>query len=32
LDEHSGFILDFEAPCCEVSGVSSVSVLKSNEM
>ncbi len=32
LDEHSGFILDFEAPCCEVSGVSSVSVIKSNEM
>jgi hypothetical protein len=32
LDEHSGFIMDFEAPCCEVNGVSSVSVLKSNEM
>ena len=32
LDEHSGFILDFEASCCEVSGVSSVSVLKQNEM
>jgi hypothetical protein len=32
LDEHSGFILDFESPCCEVSGVSSVSVLKQNEM
>jgi len=32
LDEHSDFILDFDAPCCEVSGVSSVSVLKQNEM
>lgn len=32
LDEHSGFILDFNEPCCEVSGVSSVSVLKQNEM
>ncbi|CAG0976261.1 hypothetical protein ANAEL_01466 [Anaerolineales bacterium] len=32
LDEHSGFTLDFEASCCEVNGVSSVSVLKSNEM
>jgi hypothetical protein len=32
LDEHSGVILDFEAACCEVSGVSSVSVLKSNGM
>ena len=32
LDEHSGFILDFDAPCCEVSGVSSVSVLKQNDM
>lgn len=32
LDEHSGFILDFDEPCCEVSGVSSVSVLKQNEM
>jgi hypothetical protein len=32
LDEHSGFILDFASPCCEVSGVSSVSVLKKNEM
>jgi hypothetical protein len=32
LDEHSGFILDFDAACCEVSGVSSVSVLKSNGM
>jgi len=32
LDEHSGVILDFEAAYCEVSGVSSVSVLKSNGM
>ena len=32
LDEHSGVILDFEAGCCEVSGVSSVSVLKSDDM
>jgi hypothetical protein len=32
LDEHSGVILDFEAQCCEVSGVSSVSVLKSNSI
>jgi hypothetical protein len=32
LDEHSGVILDFEAAYCEVSGVSSVSVLKHDEM
>lgn len=32
LDEHSGVILDFDSSCCEVSGVSSVSVLKSNGM
>jgi hypothetical protein len=32
LDEHTGVILDFEAACCEVSGVSSVSILKSNGM
>jgi hypothetical protein len=32
LDEHSGVILDFKAQCCEVSGVSSVSVLKSNSI
>ncbi len=32
LDEHSGVIVDFEAGCCEVSGVSSVSVLKSDDM
>jgi hypothetical protein len=32
LDEHSGVILDFETGTCEVSGVSSVSVLKSNGM
>lgn len=32
LDEHSGVILDFEAGCCEVNGVSSVSVLKSDDM
>ena len=32
LDEHSGVILDFEAGCCEVSGVSSVSALKSDDM
>jgi hypothetical protein len=32
LDEHSGFILDFNAGTCEVSGVSSVSVLKQNGM
>jgi hypothetical protein len=32
LDEHSGVILDFETASCEVSGVSSVSILKSNGM
>jgi hypothetical protein len=32
LDEHSGVILDFDTATCEVSGVSSVSVLKSNGM
>lgn len=31
LDEHSGVILDFEAKCCEVAGVSSVSVVKLND-
>ena len=30
LDEHTGVILNFDEACCEVSGVSSVSVLKSN--
>lgn len=30
LDEHSGVVFDFEAECCEVAGVSSVSVLKSD--
>ncbi len=32
LDEHSGIILDFDTATCEVSGVSSVSVLKQNSM
>ena len=32
LDEHSGVILNFDAACCEVNGVSSVSVLKSDGM
>jgi len=32
LDEHSGIIVDFETGICEVSGVSSVSVLKQNSM
>ena len=32
LDEHSGIIVDFNAATCEVSGVSSVSVLKQNSM
>jgi hypothetical protein len=32
LDEHSGIILDFETATCEVSGVSSVSILKQNSM
>jgi len=32
LDEHSGVILDFETETCEVSGVSSVSILKQNGM
>lgn len=32
LDEHSGIIVDFENAACEVSGVSSVSVLKQNGM
>jgi len=32
LDEHSGIIMDFDAKYCEVSGVSSVSVLKQNSM
>jgi len=32
LDEHSGIIVDFENAACEVSGVSSVSVLKQNSM
>lgn len=30
LDEHSGIIVDFETGSCEVSGVSSVSVINSN--
>jgi hypothetical protein len=32
LDEHSGIIVDFDKASCEVSGVSSVSVLKQNSM
>jgi hypothetical protein len=32
LDEHSGIIVDFNKASCEVSGVSSVSVLKQNSM
>jgi len=32
LDEHSGIIVDFDKATCEVSGVSSVSVLKQNSM
>jgi hypothetical protein len=32
LDEHSGIIMDFDTGTCEVSGVSSVSVLKQNSM
>jgi len=32
LDEHSGIIIDFDLASCEVSGVSSVSVLKQNSM
>lgn len=32
LDEHSGIIMDFDDISCEVSGVSSVSVLKQNSM
>lgn len=32
LDEHSGIIVDFDNASCEVSGVSSVSVLKQNSM
>jgi hypothetical protein len=32
LDEHSGIIVDFESATCEVSGVSSVSILKQNSM
>jgi hypothetical protein len=32
LDEHSGIIVDFEKMSCEVSGVSSISVLKQNSM
>jgi hypothetical protein len=32
LDEHSGVILDFDAECCEVAGVSSVTVLKPDDM
>lgn len=32
LDEHSGIIMDFEKQLCDVHGVSSVSVLKQNEM
>jgi hypothetical protein len=32
LDEHSGIIVDFDKSVCEVSGVSSVSILKRNDM
>ena len=32
LDEHSGIIVDFDSRTCEVSGVSSVSVLKQNSL
>jgi hypothetical protein len=32
LDEHTGIIMDFNTATCEVSGVSSVSVLKQNSM
>ncbi|MCE9646153.1 MAG: cysteinyl-tRNA synthetase [Chloroflexi bacterium] len=32
LDEHSGIIVDFDKAVCEVSGVSSVSILKQNSM
>ena len=32
LDEHSGIIVDFDNASCEVSGVSSVSILKQNTM
>lgn len=32
LDEHSGIIVDFDTKSCDVSGVSSVSVLKQNSM
>ena len=32
LDEHSGIIVDFDTATCEVSGVSSVSVLKQKSM
>jgi len=32
LDEHSGIIMDFENASCEMSGVSSVSVLKQKSM
>jgi hypothetical protein len=32
LDEHSGILVDFDKAICEVSGVSSVSVLKQNSM
>jgi len=32
LDEHSGTIMDFNTGTCEVSGISSVSVLKQNSM
>lgn len=32
LDEHTGIIVDFDKGSCEVSGVSSVSVLKQNGM
>lgn len=32
LDEHSGIIVDFDKVVCEVSGVSSVSVLKQSSM
>ena len=32
LDEHSGIIVDFDTATCEVSGVSSVSILKQKSM
>jgi cyanophycinase-like exopeptidase len=32
LDEHTGVILNFDEACCEVSGVSSISLLKGNNI